>query len=279
MAGVAPIQPNTGGNNYISNAQQVGVQRQAPGVETRRDEDPNTQTAMADRAEISEQGTRTGRAQDNAAATGQLQDVSKGKDKKKADEAGTGAQPLAAEEHKAGAAPGEGQPPAGEQQQVPLFLTNMPEGGINPALLNRTSAQAAGAPGTSGCPGGPCGPGGPPNIPPGAPGGPGGPGPVGPGPGGPGGPGPVGPPNGTPIGGGTSQTAAANMAMMNQNEQMQAEQVYWQMAMERQKSMWKIFQMLQDLQTSIMSIIADVAAKRAQTMDKIAQKWAQVLGG
>jgi hypothetical protein len=68
------------------------------------------------------------------------------------------------------------------------------------------------------------------------------------------------------------------MAQMAQNDAMQANQVYWQMAMERQKHMWKIFAMMQDLQTDIMKTISEAAAKRAETMDKIAAKWAQVLG-
>ncbi len=283
MAGIPQINQTTGGTNYIGNAQQVGVQRQAPGVEKRKDEDQNSQQAMADRADISEQGTRTQRSQDNAIMTGQLPEQSKDKDTKKAEASGTGdaGSPQLTDDNR-GVSPQEGKIAQGEQSPAPLFLTNMPEGGINPELLNRTAA--------AGAPLGPNIPGGPNNLPPGVPGGPGGPsvpggsvGPVGPGgPGVPGGPsnqppGPVGPPSGS-TGNGT-QLAAMNMQMMAQNEQMQAEQVYWQMAMERQKASWKIFAMLQDLQTSIMQTISECAAKRAATMDKIAQKWAQVLGG
>lgn len=120
------------------------------------------------------------------------------------------------------------------------------------------------------CGGGPC---------PGGPDSPSSPGPVPPGGGGgatPPGPGPTPPPGGQydP----SPQSTAANMAQIAQQDALQANQIYWQMYAERQKAMWKIFQLLQDLQTDIYKTISEAAANRAKVMDGIAAKWAQVLG-
>ncbi len=103
--------------------------------------------------------------------------------------------------------------------------------------------------------------------------------------GGPEGPGQTPPGGGTPNNGGpqgpsgTTYTEAAQKAKEMQDDLQQARTIYMQMAADRQKWMMKMWEILQDLQTSIMDIMQQVALRRAQTMDAIAAKWAAVLGG
>jgi hypothetical protein len=259
MAGIAPVGSGGGNIQQTNTPQQLSLNFGTP--ENKQAQDQN---ALVDRAEISEQGTRTERAQDGATQTGLLPTLSK--DKKTE---GPGVS-----DKKPGAPGGDGQVQGDgtnlqgtdENQtamqmamgaRVPTFLT---QGTGTPGGPNSQAAMSTMAAGGPVAPGGQT-PGGLPD---------------------PNGlnTGPVAPNNPNyPMGQDpAAKTNAMNMAMMSQNDSLQAGQVYWQMVAERQKSMWKIFQMLQDLQTSIMSIIADVAAKRAKTMDAIAQKWAAVLG-
>lgn len=106
--------------------------------------------------------------------------------------------------------------------------------------------------------------------PPGGPEGPGGQQPGGQQPGGPGGPG------GTPS---NSETDKANRNKAMQDDFQQAQTIYMQMAMDRQKWMAQIWKILQDTQNEITKIMQEVAVRRAQTMDAMAAKWAAVLGG
>lgn len=87
-------------------------------------------------------------------------------------------------------------------------------------------------------------------------------------------PGPVAPPAS-----GANSASNAQMAQMAQRDAMQANDVYMQMAAERQKKMWETFQMMQRLQADIMKIISDVAAYRTKMMDSICAKWTAVIGG
>jgi hypothetical protein len=254
------IQPVGGGpssSDYTRNAQHVGAQTEAVSDDeegTEESEESEEQSSEARKTNEEDQLELFGQEQRSTktgAHTGVAQTLGKKTTRGTADDKqGPPVQlelPFPQQEQKKPAGP-----------QVPLFMSsmpqNMPAGGVGPRV------QAA-LPGAVGAPTG--------NQQQ--------PGPVGPGTGS--GqattPGPVGPPS-TAVGG---DAAAANMAQMAQTDALQANQTYWAMAAERQKAMWKIYQMMQDLQTSIMSIIADAAAKRAKTMDAIAQKWAQVLGG
>ncbi|MDQ7824782.1 MAG: hypothetical protein RDV48_18435 [Candidatus Eremiobacteraeota bacterium] len=149
----------------------------------------------------------------------------------------------------AGLSGGGTQQPASQGMELPSFMDGMPGGGLPP--------------GPGKC-GGSCPPGSPPNPP--------GPSPDPSQP-----PGPVAPPGGP--GDQSSSSSQSQMAQMAQTDQLQSNEAYWQMAVERQKHMWKIFQMLQDLQTDIMKIISEAAANRAKVRDAISAKWAQVLAG
>lgn len=141
-----------------------------------------------------------------------------------------------------------------------------------------TPTQAAPAPGPGG--GGPMGPGGP--------GGPGGGGPMGPGGPGGGGPapnpgnfpgqptpsqGPIPPPGGAPL------SQAAQAAQANYNDQQTAQNIYMQMCADRQRAMMTIWKMFQDLSTAIFQMMQEAMIYRQQVMDKVAQKWSQVLTG
>jgi len=258
-----PIGAGPGANDYTKNLQQVGGQRlllarnEVPG-DKKEQQGPSD---VVDHVEIAKQhGAEAG------AQTGQAQGMGKKEsgvktDLETPDETGGPEQlPLF---------PDDMSEKKQQQQQIPLFMSDL--------YAQESGAKCGECPGGGGTPpvtppgGGTTGPGGP--VGPGGPGVPGGPG----GPYAPGNSGPVAPPSGNPTDS-TNQSTAANMAQMSQNDAMQANQVYWQMAMERQKHMWKIFAMMQDLQTDIMKTISEAAAKRAETMDKIAAKWAQVLG-
>ncbi len=241
-------------SDYTKNAQQVGAQRLLMARNEVPGEKKDGPSDVVDHVEIAKQhGVEAG------VQTGLAQYMGK-KESGVETEGETPSTPYSATDPKLAA---EKQMP----QQVPLFMSD---------LYGQDPSKCGGCPGgTPPVPppgGGPVGPGVP-----GGPGGPGVPGDPG-GPVAPGGAGPIAPPSGNPTDS-TNQSTAANMAQMAQNDAMQANEVYMQMAMARQKHMWKIFQMMQNLQTDIMQIISDAAAKRAATMDKIAAKWAKVLGG
>jgi hypothetical protein len=85
-------------------------------------------------------------------------------------------------------------------------------------------------------------------------------------------------PGSIPPGGGNA-AATAQAAMASQQDIQQAQTIYWQMAADRQKAitdMWKIFQ---DLSTTIFQKMQEVMIYRQQVMDKISQKWSEVLRG
>ena len=240
MAGIDGTRPVTPGvTEFVKNAQQVGAQRQGVTKPEGEREETTTQDVVDQTVLSKGDGETTEQKKDPV------------NDKAAVDGSPDGPPGLPS-----------GPPPppkATPGSKVPLFMSSIPDSmmqGVPPKTGGQTPGGAT--PGA---------------VPPGFPG-------VGlpPAPGGPGGaPGPVAPPSGN-ASDGTSQSTAANMAQMAQTDSLQANQVFWQMYAERQKAMWKIFQLIQDLQTSIYAMIADSAAKRAKTMDSIAQKWAQVLG-
>ncbi len=262
----------------LANAQQVGAQ--TTGVQ-KKDLEAGQQMELPFTEQ--DQVTLTAQGQKDGAQTGKLQGDGKkttGADKKEgADEAQqTGekkdADGITAAPGGGGGAdddempsldgvqappPGGGGPAGPKQVDLPSF---MKKGGTLPPGYTGTRTQQAGNQVPPGCGGG----------------GPNGPGPVAPpgcGGGGPNGPGPVAPPSQGSV---PQDSAAANLAMVSQQDALQANQIYWQMYAERQKAMWKIFQLLQDLQTDIYKTISETAANRAKVMDGIASKWAQVLG-
>jgi hypothetical protein len=257
------IQPVGGGpssSDYTRNAQHVGAQTEAisDDEETTEESDESVETQSTvsrstneeDQLELTQQrGTQAGTHTGMAQTMGRKKNRGAGRTDDAPDTPRQLELPFPQQEQKKPAGP-----------QVPLFMTSMPQnlppGGVGPRVNASPPGPVAPPSGNQQGPG-PVGPGGSNQQP--VP------------------PGPVGPPSG---GAGTyGDAAAANMAQMAQTDALQANQTYWSMAAERQKAMWKIYQMMQDLQTSIMAIIADAAAKRAKTMDSIAQKWAQVLGG
>ncbi len=85
-------------------------------------------------------------------------------------------------------------------------------------------------------------------------------------------------PSAPPSGGGSLQTSTASAALLAQNDALQSNETYIQMAIERQKHWYKIFETLQSLQNDIMTFISEAGMKRAKMMDRIAAKWASVLG-
>lgn len=89
---------------------------------------------------------------------------------------------------------------------------------------------------------------------------------------------PAGGPQG-PAAGSTSATDAANKAKSYQDDVNQANTIYAQMAADRQKWYMRMWQIMQDTQTEIMSIVQQVLQNRAKTMDKICQDWDAVIRG
>jgi hypothetical protein len=81
------------------------------------------------------------------------------------------------------------------------------------------------------------------------------------------------PPSATPA------TDAANRAKSYQDDINQANTIYAQMAADRQKWYMQIWQIMQDTQTQIMSIIQQVLQRRAAVMDKICEDWDAVING
>lgn len=77
----------------------------------------------------------------------------------------------------------------------------------------------------------------------------------------------------------SSHTEAAMQQQTHQNDMQQSQTIFMQMAADRQKWMAKMWEILQDTQTQIMEIMQGVAVRRAASMDKMAAKWAAVLGG
>jgi hypothetical protein len=64
-----------------------------------------------------------------------------------------------------------------------------------------------------------------------------------------------------------------------QDDAQQANMFFQQMAADRQKWMMELWKIWQDTQTKIFEIMQSVVLNRAQVQDKMAEKWAAVLGG
>jgi hypothetical protein len=75
-----------------------------------------------------------------------------------------------------------------------------------------------------------------------------------------------------------SASDAAQKAKGIQDDLQAAQQIYLQMAADRQKWMTEIWKTLQDTQTAIFSIIQSVLLNREKTSIKCAEKWAAALG-
>lgn len=85
--------------------------------------------------------------------------------------------------------------------------------------------------------------------------------------------GPAGPPPGT------SQADAARNWQQYQQDQQQVQQIWMQMAADRQKWMMEMWKILQDTQTKIYEIMESAILYKAQTADKVNQMWSQVIRG
>ncbi len=74
-------------------------------------------------------------------------------------------------------------------------------------------------------------------------------------------------------------TDAANRAKSIQDDLNNAQQIYMQMAANRQKWLMEIWKILQDTQTKIMEIMQQAAAYRAKVGQEMAEKWSEVIRG
>jgi hypothetical protein len=88
------------------------------------------------------------------------------------------------------------------------------------------------------------------------------------------------PPGSVPPGDpGGSRTDYATRAKAQQDDAQQANMIFQTMAADRQKWMMELWKIWQDTQTKIFEIMQSVVLHRAQVQDKMAEKWAAVLGG
>lgn len=83
----------------------------------------------------------------------------------------------------------------------------------------------------------------------------------------------------TPPPGGSSATQAAQAAQAAQQDAEQAQSIYAQMAADRQKALMQMWKIFQDLQTSIFEILQDSISYRQQVMNRVCDKWSEVLRG
>ena len=78
---------------------------------------------------------------------------------------------------------------------------------------------------------------------------------------------------------GSSATDAANHFKAVNDDLQNAYTIYAQMAANRQKWMMKLWEILQDLQTSIFEIIQSVILRREQAMDSVHKAWVRAIRG
>lgn len=85
--------------------------------------------------------------------------------------------------------------------------------------------------------------------------------------------GPAGPPPGM------SQADAARNWQQYQQDQQQVQQIWMQMAADRQKWMMEMWKIIQDTQTKMYEIMQSAILYKAQVADKVNQMWDQVIRG
>ena len=83
------------------------------------------------------------------------------------------------------------------------------------------------------------------------------------------------------VGGGSSvgPEEAASRAKEAQDEANRANQIYMQMAADRQKAFMEMWKIMQDMNTEIMRILQDVTAYRAKVAMAAAEAWDAVIRG
>ena len=72
---------------------------------------------------------------------------------------------------------------------------------------------------------------------------------------------------------------AASMAQMAASDFQNAQTIYTQMQADAQKQEMSRWQILQDTQTKIFEIQQDVTVNKAQTQDKLFDKWDEYIRG
>ena len=72
---------------------------------------------------------------------------------------------------------------------------------------------------------------------------------------------------------------AASMAQMAASDYQNAQTIYTQMQADAQKQEMSRWQILQDTQTKIFEIQQDVTVNKAQTQDKMFDKWDEYIRG
>ena len=73
--------------------------------------------------------------------------------------------------------------------------------------------------------------------------------------------------------------ATAQAAQAAQTDMLTAQDIYFQMALDRRKAQQRMIALLADLQTSVFEMWQEVLLRREKTADKIAESWARVLDG
>jgi len=91
--------------------------------------------------------------------------------------------------------------------------------------------------------------------------------------------GPVSPPSESPEGTVCADSNKAYMAQMAQTDALQANQLFWDMYAQQSKAMWKVFEILQNLNNDATETLAEGGIKRSKIMGDLARTWASVLGG
>ncbi|MCE1248758.1 MAG: hypothetical protein LWY06_19125 [Firmicutes bacterium] len=76
-----------------------------------------------------------------------------------------------------------------------------------------------------------------------------------------------------------SMTDIAMKQKEAQEDMQKAQAIYAEMAASRQKWLAQMWQIIQDTQTAILTMMQDAAVRRAKMMDAAAAKWAACLGG